>query len=108
MHAVVFQVANREGLATDADGNLLEPLQLDGVVTLPEPWETGWKDTVTALAGQVTRVRATFATPGQFVWHCQIVEHEDNEMSAAVPHRPRPAERADAPRARRMTVRTVP
>jgi FtsP/CotA-like multicopper oxidase with cupredoxin domain len=28
----------------------------------------------------VTRVRARFATPGQFVWHCHIVEHEDNEM----------------------------
>jgi len=22
----------------------------------------------------------TFNTPGQFVWHCHIVEHEDNEM----------------------------
>jgi FtsP/CotA-like multicopper oxidase with cupredoxin domain len=28
----------------------------------------------------VTRVRIRFATPGQFVWHCHIVEHEDNEM----------------------------
>jgi hypothetical protein len=25
-------------------------------------------------------VRAQFNTPGQFVWHCHIVEHEDNEM----------------------------
>ncbi len=24
--------------------------------------------------------RAQFDTPGQFVWHCHIVEHEDNEM----------------------------
>jgi spore coat protein A len=28
----------------------------------------------------VTRVRAQFPTAGQFVWHCHIVEHEDNEM----------------------------
>jgi spore coat protein A len=28
----------------------------------------------------VTRIRAQFTTPGQFVWHCHIVEHEDNEM----------------------------
>jgi hypothetical protein len=28
----------------------------------------------------VTRIRAHFTTPGQFVWHCHIVEHEDNEM----------------------------
>ena len=25
-------------------------------------------------------MKATFATPGQYVWHCHIVEHEDNEM----------------------------
>ena len=24
--------------------------------------------------------KARFGTPGQFVWHCHIVEHEDNEM----------------------------
>jgi hypothetical protein len=28
----------------------------------------------------VTRVRAQFGIPGQFVWHCHIVEHEDNEV----------------------------
>ena len=48
--------------------------------TPPEPWETGFKDTVTAYPGQVTRVRAQFNIPGQYVWHCHIVEHEDNEM----------------------------
>ena len=25
-------------------------------------------------------MRVKFDTPGQFVWHCHIVEHEDNEM----------------------------
>jgi FtsP/CotA-like multicopper oxidase with cupredoxin domain len=25
-------------------------------------------------------VRALFDRPGLFVWHCHIVEHEDNEM----------------------------
>ena len=52
----------------------------DGVVTPPNSWETGVKDMVVALPGQVTRVRAQFTNPGQFVWHCDIVEHEDNEM----------------------------
>ena len=51
-----------------------------GVWNPPEPWETGFKDTVVAYPGQVTRVRAQFNTAGQFVWHCHIVEHEDNEM----------------------------
>lgn len=80
VHEVVFEVVNREGLVMDANGDVVEPIELDGVVTPPEPWETGFKDTVTAYPGQVTRVRAQFNTPGQFVWHCHIVEHEDNEM----------------------------
>jgi len=80
VHEVVFEVVNREGLVIDTEGEVAEPIQLDGVVTQPEPWETGFKDTVTAYPGQVTRVRAQFNTPGQFVWHCHIVEHEDNEM----------------------------
>ena len=77
---VVFEVVNREGLVLNAAGEVVQPIQLDGNVTLPEPWETGFKDTVLAYPGQVTRIRAQFSSPGQFVWHCHIVEHEDNEM----------------------------
>jgi FtsP/CotA-like multicopper oxidase with cupredoxin domain len=80
IHEIVFEVVNREGLVLDADGEVVEPIQLDGNITLPEPWETGFKDTITAYPGQVTRVRMQFNQPGQFVWHCHIVEHEDNEM----------------------------
>jgi len=80
IHEIVFEVVNREGLMLDVNGEVIEPIQTDGVVTPPEPWETGFKDTVIAYPGQVTRVRAQFNTPGQFVWHCHIVEHEDNEM----------------------------
>ena len=28
----------------------------------------------------MTRVRVIFDLPGLFVWHCHIVDHEDNEM----------------------------
>lgn len=81
VHEVAFEVVNREGLVTEGDEDeLVVPLQLDGNVTPPEPWETGFKDTVIAYPGQVTRVRATFDRAGQYVWHCHIVEHEDNEM----------------------------
>ncbi len=80
VHEVVFEVVNREGLVLDEMGEVAQPVTPDGVITPPEPWETGFKDTVTAYPGQVTRVRAQFNTPGQFVWHCHIVEHEDNEM----------------------------
>ena len=45
-----------------------------------QPWESGYKDTVIAYPGQITTVRATFDVEGLYVWHCHIVEHEDNEM----------------------------
>lgn len=80
VHEVAFEVVNREGLVLADDDEIVVPIQLDGAVTAPEPWETGFKDTVIAYPGQVTRVRARFDQTGQFVWHCHIVEHEDNEM----------------------------
>lgn len=81
VHEVVFEVVNREGLVLDAlTGEPVRPVQLDGNVRLPEAWESGFKDTVIAYPGEVTRIRAKFDVPGQFVWHCHIVEHEDNEM----------------------------
>jgi FtsP/CotA-like multicopper oxidase with cupredoxin domain len=39
-----------------------------------------YKDTVTALPGQVTRIRAKFDKRGRFVWHCHFLSHEDHEM----------------------------
>ena len=80
IHEVAFQVVNRQGLALDEDGEVIQPVQLDGTPTPPESWENGWKDTVIAYPGQVTRLRLRFVNAGQFVWHCHIVEHEDNEM----------------------------
>jgi hypothetical protein len=38
------------------------------------------KDTVVCLPQQITKVRANFKLAGQYVWHCHIIEHEDNEM----------------------------
>jgi FtsP/CotA-like multicopper oxidase with cupredoxin domain len=80
VHEVVFEVVNRQALVTNDDGETVAPAQLVGDPRPPEPWENGRKDTVIAYPGEVTRIRALFATPGQFVWHCHIVEHEDNEM----------------------------
>jgi FtsP/CotA-like multicopper oxidase with cupredoxin domain len=80
VHEVAFEVVNRQTLLTDEEGEVVAPIQLVGVASAPEASESGVKDTVIAYPGQVTRVRAQFDTPGQFVWHCHIVEHEDNEM----------------------------
>jgi len=81
VHEVVFEVVNREALVLDdLTGEVAQPIGLTGTIRLPEPWEVGLKDTVIAYPGEVTRIRARFTNPGQFVWHCHIVEHEDNEM----------------------------
>ena len=91
VHEVVFEVVNREKLVLDPFTlEPVQPVQLTGEVRPPEAWESGFKDTVTAYPGEVTRIRAQFKTPGQFVWHCHIVEHEDNEMMR--PYRIGPAD----------------
>jgi bilirubin oxidase len=51
-----------------------------GIESGPESWETGFKDTVIAYPGEVTQVKMKFDLEGFYVWHCHIVEHEDNEM----------------------------
>jgi spore coat protein A len=66
VHLVEFEVVNRENA--------------DGVQRGPQPWETGTKDTVIALPGETTRLKARFDLPGRYVWHCHILDHEDNEM----------------------------
>jgi FtsP/CotA-like multicopper oxidase with cupredoxin domain len=61
-------------------------------VTLPQPQEQCWKDTITINSGEVVTIRVRFAQqdglgfpfdatagPG-YVWHCHLLEHEDNEM----------------------------
>ncbi len=72
LHLVQFQVYNREIFDEEA-GEV-------GTVTGPELWETGFKDTVVSYPGQITRVKATFDMEGLYVWHCHIIDHEDNEM----------------------------
>ncbi|HMB24550.1 MAG TPA: multicopper oxidase, partial [Anaerolineales bacterium] len=90
VHEIVFEVVNREGLLLNHDDEPRIPMKLTGKVRGPEPWENGLKDTVIAYPGEVTRIRAKYDHPGHFVWHCHIVEHEDNEMMR--PYRIGPAD----------------
>jgi spore coat protein A len=79
IHEVAFQVVNRQAIFVDEENGTVQ-VDAGSAPTPPESWENGWKDTVVAYPGQVTRLRLRFTNPGQFVWHCHIVEHEDNEM----------------------------
>lgn len=71
IHLVQFQVLGREAI-----GGGPSVAGSNG----PLPWETGWKDTVISYPGEITRVKLKFDLPGFYVWHCHIVDHEDNEM----------------------------
>jgi spore coat protein A, manganese oxidase len=89
-HLVRFQVLDRRPFDVKsfvATGNLRQT----GQPLPPESNERpAWKDTVKAYPGYVTRVIQRFDLPPgtpifpgkrfRYVWHCHILEHEDNEM----------------------------
>jgi len=57
-----------------------------GPMEPPDPTERGFKDTVRVNPGYFTTVRAQFdlpagvTAPQTYVYHCHILEHEDNDM----------------------------
>jgi len=68
-------------LATYGQGFRIVNLTKGAVVLKPAEYvENAPKDMVTALPGQITRIKATFDKPGRYVWHCHILSHEDHEM----------------------------
>jgi FtsP/CotA-like multicopper oxidase with cupredoxin domain len=110
LHLVQFQIVQRQAFNTTAymaawtTLNGQPPLDhptknvpsltpfLIGPPIPPAPNEQGWKDTVQAYPGEVTVIRVRFAQqdgtqypfdatagPG-YVWHCHLLEHEDNDM----------------------------
>jgi len=80
LHMVRFQVLDRRPFD-------LSVYQLTGKVVytgppdqLP-PGELGWRDTVRVDPQSVTRIIVRFeGFVGRYVWHCHMLEHEDNEM----------------------------
>jgi FtsP/CotA-like multicopper oxidase with cupredoxin domain len=84
-----YTTANADGAV---GGNPAVTPFLQGRIMPPKPNEAGWKDTVQMNPGEVTRIIVQFKTqaggtfpfdpttgPG-YVWHCHIIDHEDNEM----------------------------
>jgi spore coat protein A, manganese oxidase len=99
MHLVQFQVLDRQRFdaarfAEEWKPGASVPLRdyLRGSPLPPPAYERGWKDTAIANPGEVLRVIARFDRPlgeiqlppglaaPQYVHHCHILEHEDNEM----------------------------
>jgi spore coat protein A len=64
IHLAHFQVLSRAGQA-------------------PDPWESGWKDTVDVRPYETVEVLAKFAGHrGKYMLHCHNLEHEDMAMMA--------------------------
>jgi spore coat protein A, manganese oxidase len=96
-HLVTFQVIGRTPFDVQAyeeanEGPHGVPGGIDptpfatGPMEPPDPSERGFKDTVKANPGYFTTIRAKFdlpmgvTAPQSYVYHCHIVEHEDNDM----------------------------
>jgi spore coat protein A, manganese oxidase len=100
LHLVQFQVMDRRAFdaasykaaldqarASNPDAANPDPTPYySGSPVLPDANERGWKDTVRTNPGQVTRLRAKWTlptglkAPQKYVFHCHILEHEDNDM----------------------------
>jgi spore coat protein A len=91
-HEIFFQDEDENGIPDDTTGDGLISY---GVGSTPDystadiwigdliplrPEETGWQDTVAVDPGTMMSLVATFDLPGEYVWHCHILSHEDNEM----------------------------
>jgi spore coat protein A len=80
LHLVRFRILDRRSFDVAAYWTTGQ-VKYTGPVIPPDPSEAGWKDTVRADPGMVTRIITKFeGFPGRYVWHCHILEHEDNEM----------------------------
>lgn len=102
LHLVMFRVLDRTPFDAEAyqaaqrsflSGAGVQPRVEDYVTAPPvpaNPWESGLKDTVIANPGEVTRIISNFDIAGRYVWHCHILEHEDNEMMRTYEVLPRP------------------
>jgi spore coat protein A len=88
LHLVRVQILDRRRFDVAAykqTGKLI----FTGPPVPPEPHEAGWKDTVRADVLLVTRIIVRFeGYAGRYVWHCHVLEHEDNEMMRPYEVRP--------------------
>jgi spore coat protein A len=80
LHMVRFQLLDRRRFDVFGFQETGE-LHYTGRAIPPGAEEAGWKDTVRCEKGHVTRIIVPFeGYAGKYVWHCHLLEHEDNEM----------------------------
>jgi spore coat protein A len=79
LHLVQFQILHRQGFNAETLKN--GKVELIGNVRKPHANEAGWKDTAVVVPGDVLTILARFeGYTGRYVFHCHMLEHEDNDM----------------------------
>ncbi|HZL19953.1 MAG TPA: multicopper oxidase, partial [Polyangia bacterium] len=90
LHLVRFQILGRQPFDAD-EYRTSGQLFLQGKLVPPAANEAGWKDTVRADPGMITRIIVRFeGYTGRYVWHCHLLEHAANEMMRPFEVVPRP------------------
>lgn len=80
LHLVKFQILDRRPFDVDIYTKT-QKIVYTGPKTPPDNIEKGWKDTIQAPPGVITRIIIRFeGFTGRYPWHCHILEHEDHEM----------------------------
>jgi spore coat protein A len=80
LHLVRFQILDRRAFSVPQFW-VKKEIRYTAPAMPPDAGEAGWKDTVRADPGVVTRIIVKFeGFAGRYVWHCHVLEHEDNEM----------------------------
>jgi spore coat protein A len=80
LHQTSFHVLDRQPFDV-AQYQATKQLHFSGPAVRRAANEAGLKDTVRAMPGEVTRILVPFRDfAGRYVWHCHILEHEDNDM----------------------------
>jgi spore coat protein A, manganese oxidase len=80
LHLVRFQILDRRSFDEPYYFSARQ-IRYTGPLVPPDPYETGWKDTIRAHSKMITRIIVRFeGYAGRYVWHCHVLEHEDNEM----------------------------
>lgn len=80
LHLIQFRILERQGYDIPTMLSKGE-LRLVGMKRAPEPNEFGRKDTAIVYPGEVLTILARFeGYTGRYVYHCHMVEHEDNDM----------------------------
>jgi spore coat protein A len=78
LHLVQFRIVERQGFDP---ASLAGSLRLIGNPRAPQPNEAGWKDTAIVNPGEVLTILVKFdGYAGRYVFHCHMLEHEDNDM----------------------------